>query len=337
MSYRKDGRYMGRITFQKKLYCVYAQTKDDCIKKLKQKYEELVKKDDIRKKDVRWKEWIDYWWVNYKTQEIKESSIKIYEPYKTLIAENERIKDKFIGDINELDLLNFINNLPTDKQKRTCHMLLRDICSKALRNGLIKYDLSCFIIKTNNEHTSKAMILETEQIKTCSNYLQNYNKDIYYWFIFTLNTGVRIGESLALTWDDIDFSNKTININKSYNQTLKKVTFPKSKNGFRVIPLFTQVERLLLMLDNNKPLLFNITIHQIKIAFENIYKLYGIKIHPHMLRHTFATSCLNHNVNSMVVQEWLGHASVKTTQDIYQHINSLNSADTNKMDFDTFY
>ncbi|MDU9790781.1 site-specific integrase, partial [Helicobacter pylori] len=57
-------------------------------------------------------------------------------------------------------------------------------------------------------------------------------------------TGLRTGEQLALTWEDIDFNEKTITINKSLNE-LGQITSPKNKPSVREIDLLEPVEKIL--------------------------------------------------------------------------------------------
>lgn len=337
ISYRKDGRYMGRFTHLGKTYYVYDNSKEKCANKLKQRYDNVVYSKDRICRSISWKQWIEYWWFNFKIKVIKESTAIIYEPYMKLIMNDSQISNKPISKINDEDLLAFISRINSNKQKKTCYMLLKDICSKAVRKGLMKTDASCFVLKLeSNNQVEKKKTLTSEEIEVCKNYLANYNYIIYEWFIFCINTGLRIGESLALTWDDVDFDKSIIKINKAYNQTLNKVTIPKTENSFRIIPLFNQVKLLLLSINHKTNPIFDTNIQSIKNAFQNIKRNFGIKVTPHMLRHTFATICLQKNVNCKVVQKWLGHNSIQTTQDIYQHINYLNDDDTEKMNFDTY-
>ena len=72
-------------------------------------------------------------------------------------------------------------------------------------------------------------------------------------FIFLFNTGVRIGELAGLTWDNVDFKNNMLTIDKTVNRYRKKdfgftmaLASPKSRTSVRTIPMNNEVRKMLL-------------------------------------------------------------------------------------------
>lgn len=160
-------------------------------------------------------------------------------------------------------------------------------------------------------------------------------------FLFALAIGLRIGEILALTWNDIDFDNELVAVNKTLvnvkdfdeegSKWHTEVGTPKTRASNRTVPLLPEIVRLLrdkkreqkeTMLklgtkyENNNLVFCNLqgrflNYSDMRKKLRQILtkaNLKGITIHS--LRHTFATRCLENGVELRVVQEFLGHSSI---------------------------
>ncbi|MCH5160229.1 MAG: tyrosine-type recombinase/integrase [Clostridiales bacterium] len=137
-----------------------------------------------------------------------------------------------------------------------------------------------------------------------------------------ISTGIRIGEAVAITLDDIIASERTLLIHgKGRKQRL--IYISSSVTWSRIKALVKERAQ-----SSNNYLFVNrygqpITIHGV----EDIYKKYVKKAQlntrstPHYLRHTFATNLLANGADLRSVQEILGHASVSTTQ-IYTEVTT---------------
>ncbi|MGA4718824.1 tyrosine-type recombinase/integrase [Fictibacillus nanhaiensis] len=174
-----------------------------------------------------------------------------------------------------------------------------------------------------------------------------YQHSIQYYVLFTLlaRTGIRIGEALALTWDDIDLDGKKLNINKTlvYPTNSKPyLSTPKSKKSKRSIGLDDQTLQLLkkhrinrsevyLRYMNYKKADTNIVFHQhegrwlrtnvVREYFKEICKRINLPVlSPHALRHSHAVHLLEAGASLKYVSERLGHSSIKTTADTYLHV-----------------
>ncbi len=182
---------------------------------------------------------------------------------------------------------------------------------------------------------------------------------LYYTLIFT---GMRRGEALALKWGDVDLLLLKISINKSlsYLNTpkdgdrilLKTPKTAKSRRYISITPSNAVVLRehhqkqnetrqslgLPLLTDNDfvfatydgKPYLPNSITHA-WIKLTRRCGLPGIRLHD--CRHTYATQLMSQNVHPSIVANQLGHASVRTTLDLYSHVSPALQA-TAAMKFD---
>lgn len=162
-----------------------------------------------------------------------------------------------------------------------------------------------------------------------------------------LYCGLRRGEALALTWEDIDFKERVIRVTKAA-QTLKGVTKikePKTKTGIRNVPIPNILFSMLMEIRKPNGLITpDINGHLYSSgAYEcewisymnylnkcagghngkgtNIPRLQVIDhITAHMLRHTYATMLFDANVDVKSAQRFLGHADVEVTLAVYTHL-----------------
>ncbi|WP_101019828.1 tyrosine-type recombinase/integrase [Helicobacter pylori] len=139
-------------------------------------------------------------------------------------------------------------------------------------------------------------------------------------------TGLRTGEQLALLWEDINFKEKTIIINKSLNE-LGQITSPKNKPSVREIDLLEPVEKILKELKEsepeNKKFVF-IDMPKRSSVFQRHFKklLKALNLKDRKLyttRHTFASLMLSQGEEAMWVSKTLGHKDLNTTYETYSH------------------
>lgn len=156
-------------------------------------------------------------------------------------------------------------------------------------------------------------------------------------------TGMRLGEVLALNWNDIGFSRNIITVSKSvyFKKGVSYISPPKTKASIRQIVINSKLMNELevwqhkqyellkqfsnddctdLQLFQSSPVL--ITKDSIEKYYHDLLKRNSNpkKIRIHDLRHSHASLLINQDEDYLVVKERLGHASITSTIDTYSHL-----------------
>jgi len=155
-------------------------------------------------------------------------------------------------------------------------------------------------------------------------------------FAVAWSTGMRAGEILALTRDDLDFERKTIRVNKSSDDKTREIRQPKTRNSVASLPMPSALEASLRNYiehhwqRNDMGLLFPSragTLPRrresiVEYALKPILRKLGIPgkgTGLHAFRHGLATELAEASVPLTVLQQQLRHADVKTTLRVYAH------------------
>ena len=155
---------------------------------------------------------------------------------------------------------------------------------------------------------------------------------------FLILSGLRIGEAIALTEDDIDIHARTIIVNKSFSRELGRVSTTKTETSTRTIPMQDELHDCCLEILKRKWTVASITGKSSDLFFpdpnheyinydvyakylrENTEARLGRRLTPHALRHTHVALMAENGVPLDVISRRLGHANSDITKDIYFHV-----------------
>ena len=164
--------------------------------------------------------------------------------------------------------------------------------------------------------------------------LYNGQRAGYSAIILMIETGLRVGEALALRWQDVQLTRKRIYVrNTVVRLANRKQSFVqdsvKSESSRRTVPLTPEAIRLLERLYERRKnewvftnrdgerLSYEALRYQTRIACQEA----GIEYRgEHVFRHTFATNCYHKGIDVKILSRLLGHADVNITYNLYIHL-----------------
>ena len=230
---------------------------------------------------------------------------------------------------------------PVDIRRWQSEMIKRGYSDKHLKliqsqmSAMMNYAVNFFNLPENpcrkagpmGGNEQKEMDFWTkDEFRQFMQYIERPDTELAFMLLFW--TGVRIGELMALTPEDVNTKNKTIRINKCFYRVQGKdyVAEPKTKKSNRTvtIPAFlnTSLENYIKQRELKKEdKLFPFSKYHLRYTIKVVCNESGVKqIRLHDFRHSHASMLIEMNCSPLLISERLGHENVETTLKVYSHL-----------------
>lgn len=326
---RKDGTirrfYQGRIYIDGEQKSVYGTTQAECAEKLSalrlerdkkqaQKLLNIEQTNDGQNGKTQFStfgKWLDEWLNEFK----KDKTRRRY--FKDLCRYTEKLKgalgDLKLKKIEPMTLQRYFNTLPRTNATAKLYGVLKDCLQRAEDFGIIKKN-PCKVIAKPKYSKQERRPFELEEQTAILNALSDRYKAV---FFFLCATGLRIGEFLALTPQNVDYGRKCIKVDESQDLETRELGDTKTAAGVRKVYFADE-----LFNHFDVTTLGSYTYNAIKKAFRKVYAALNIEgiSATHSCRHTFASLLYAVGVSEKVIQKQCGHADISTTMNVYTDI-----------------
>lgn len=358
---RKDGIYQGRFVnrFGKK-QTIYASTLNEVRQKLRNAQYEDEKALNVVTKDITLDEWYEVWMDTCK----KNCRASTKESYATHYRRIQKALGwRKLTSLNLIILQQAINELVSDNARKNSKKILVDMLDKAVDADLLIKNVAKQInpvITKEEKRERRVLTVKDEEM-----FLKQAEGSFYYnLYVVALDTGLRVGELMGLTWNDVDFKKKVLHVRHTLCYFRKDGTYihemhdTKTKNSRRTIPLTQRAydalkrqkvqkfhilvkgkiapegfEDLVFVTRNNRPTQQFLVQECMLLTIKHIQKTnpeYEV-FSPHSFRHTFATRAIENGMQPKTLQKILGHASLQMTMDLYCHVTEDTLFDAMKL------
>lgn len=291
---------------------------------------------------MTYKNWLNEWLTHY----IKPSSKqRTFEQYSK-VAQIHILP--YLGDIVQTDLTpfvlqKFITDLTTNGNKRTGKGLspnfIKTILS-VIQNSLKTAHLVGYLPEYSANKIKRPKIVEKQvecfsiqEQKKIEEAALSAKKDKYRGIVLCLYTGLRIGELLALTWNDIDFEKSILSVTKTCHdgnengEHIRIIDTPKTENSRRQIPLSKTLVKMLKDMKKKSKCEFVIADGEKSVFIRSYQRTFELLLKKlklphkgfHSLRHTFATRALECGMDVKSLSEIIGHKNATITLNCYAH------------------
>ena len=285
---------------------------------------------------------------------VKQSTRRAYKSLTSSILNAVDIGDRLVSTFKQSDAKEVIASMSVTNgyhTTRQAHVFLKQAFDIAVNDDMIRKNPFDFRSRLQNNAEGRVPITDDEERRLLDFLIHSYRYRKYYDItILLLRTGMRVGELCGLTVSDLDFESRCIHITKQMQFEegyMPTITTPKSKSGYRDIPMSDETETILRnMIMNRHPesdavevdghsgfllttrnggakskILLDRQYRAIVEEYNRTHEDQLPNITPHVLRHTFCTRLANAGMNPKKLQYVMGHSNINMTLDVYAHTN----------------
>ncbi len=284
------------------------------------------------------------WLETYQKEHIKS---RTYSRYQGLISMHivPMLGERNIMEIGRRDIQEFLTQQKKDGNMRNGERLSATSTNMMLSVLNLAFEYACDMeyieenpcvrVRRTKTEAKKVEAFTIEEQRAIEAEIVRLDDKRFHGILLCLYTGLRIGELLGLTWNDIDFERGVIKITKTVYREKDEngvwqfcVDTPKTKSSDRVIPLPEYIMKMLrqdktlaqtqFVVENKKGERMSIRSYQ--YLFEKLTERAGVrKLNFHALRHTFATRAIECGIDIKTVADIMGHQNASITLNRYAH------------------
>jgi integrase len=278
--------------------------------------------------DISLYDFFEKWAKVYKKPHVTEATWRTYK--RTLNLIDKYIKDKPIAEITPTfyqAVLNKMSLLYRQESLDKFYFQIKSAMKIAVHEKVISENFADFTkakSKLAARPVEEKYLHADEYLKLLAIAEKKMEYTSYFACYLTAVTGMRFAELLGLTWDHVDFSKKEISIQKTWDYSITNdFADTKNESSKRKIPISSKTIKLLKKYKKEywheneyDRLIYNLSN---KGLSKTIKVITGRKVHPHSLRHSFASYLIYKGIDLLTVSKLLGHENLNVTLKVYTH------------------
>jgi integrase len=330
---RKDGRWQGvvdvpTLTGKRIRKYVYASTRPECRRKVNELIEEIERDGAVNTSKATFKEYAQKWLDTY-CANLSPTTINGYKR-SVLKYASQYIGDAIISKILPIHIQEMMNDFSKKHSEKTCRNMLGDIggvFKYAMANKIIKFNPCVGVQVKNDDEKYQYYIYNEDEFNILLDAVTGTIEEVP--ILLGAMCGLRVSEIMGLTWNDINFDTRQIDIRKANvhvnGEVITKRT--KTRTSYRKVTAPSYVIERLSIYKNVGfvyPKEDGSAEHGGNYGkrFSRMLKNAGLPhTRFHDLRHFNATMMLKKGVSDKEAAERLGHSDINMTKK-YQHVLS---------------